>query len=287
VSARNLWPTLASVGHELGYVDCDGVRTRYLLAGPREAPPLVFLHGFGSQIETFLRNIGPHAERRRVLALDMLGHGFTDAPDRPYEIDDYLAHLATARRALGVGRCDLVGVALGAWVAARCAARRPDEVSRLTLVAPGGMTSNLAAMEAVRRISLAAAQAPSTDTVRDRLTAVLADPNEAVGDLVETRLEMALQPDAEQAMRNILCLHEPEGRARNLLEADELARIACPTLVVSGGADKISPPVAGQAFAEAIPGARQIVLEGGGHWVHFEQADAFNVAHLRFLAEES
>jgi 2-hydroxy-6-oxonona-2,4-dienedioate hydrolase len=266
VAARFLWPALAAVPHELGYLPCGGITTRCLLAGPADAPCTIFLHGFGSQIETFGRNIGPHAERRRVVVFDLLGHGFTDAPDRPYEIADYLEHLAAVRSALGIVEFDLVGVALGAWAAARCAAQEPKAVRRLTLCAPGGMTSNPEAMERVRRISLAAAHEPTAQTARERLSAVLADPGSAGDDLVETRLDMARRAGAEQAMCNILCLHEAECRARNLLTPDELRRIACPTLVVSGGDDRTSPPQAGRAFSDAIGGARHVVLEAGAHW---------------------
>lgn len=287
MAARFLWPALADIPHELGYLECGDVATRYLVAGPAGAPHAIFLHGFGSQIETFVHNIGPHAQRRRVVVFDLLGHGWTDAPDHPYEIADYLEHLAAVRATLGIANFDLVGVALGAWVAARCAAQEPQAVRRLTLCAPGGMTSNPQAMEAARRISLAAARDPTTQTVRDRLAAVVANPGAAAADLVETRLDMALRPGSEQAMHNILCLHQIECRERNLLTLDELRRIACPTLVVSGAADRTSPPESGRAFSDAIGDARHVVLEGGAHWVHYEQADAFNAVNLDFLEGET
>lgn len=278
-----LWPALAATPHELGYLSCDGINTRYLVAGPADAPVALFLHGFGSQLETFGRNVATHARVRRCVLIDLLGHGWTDAPDRPYEIAAYLDQLAALRSALGIVEFDLIGVALGAWVAARLAAGEQGAVRRLTLAAPGGMTSNPKAMEEMRRVSLAAARDPSVESVQARLNAVLANPTSAGEDLVEARLRMALRPGGEEAMRNILCLHELDCRERNLLTATELGRISCPTLVVSGGADRASPPGAGRAFADAIAGARHVVLEGGGHWVHYECADEFNAVNIDFL----
>lgn len=79
----SLWPELASGEVRLHYVDAAGVRTRCLEAGESNSAsiPVLFLHGSGGHLEAYTRNILPHAEDRHVLAIDMIGHGYTDKPD--------------------------------------------------------------------------------------------------------------------------------------------------------------------------------------------------------------
>lgn len=88
---RSLWSAIASGEIHLHYLDVKGIKTRVLEAG--NGPTLIFLHGIAGHLEAYMRNILPHAAHFRVLAIDMLGHGFTDKPVRSYEIIDYVEHL--------------------------------------------------------------------------------------------------------------------------------------------------------------------------------------------------
>jgi 2-hydroxy-6-oxonona-2,4-dienedioate hydrolase len=283
--ARYLWPELAAVPHEIGYVDAVGVRTRFLRAGDPSRRALLLLHGFGSHLETFVRNVAALAKRWLVVAIDMLGHGFTEAPTRPYEVRDYVEHARAALAALGVRRCGLVGVALGSWVAARLAIESPREVESLTLSAPTGLSADPATMEKVRALSLAAVEGPTPEKARARLGAVLTEPGLVPEDLVENRLDVLAQPHALAATQNVLALQEMEYRPRNLLREEELARVTAPTLVVSGDADLLSPPAVGDRFAAAIPGARRLLVAGGGHWLHFERPKEFDIAQQELEGE--
>ena len=78
----SIWSELADVDHELRHVDVTGVRTRVLQAG--SGPDLVLLHGTGGHLEAYARDIGGLARDFRVTAYDMVGHGWSDLPDRPY-----------------------------------------------------------------------------------------------------------------------------------------------------------------------------------------------------------
>jgi len=74
------------------FVDAGGVATRVVEAG--SGPPLVLLHGTGGHAEAYIRNIASLGVHFRVVAYDMIGHGFSDKPDRPYTLDDYCRHLS-------------------------------------------------------------------------------------------------------------------------------------------------------------------------------------------------
>src|ERR1700675_4849262 len=93
------WTNFAGSGVKETYVDAAGVRTRVLEAGA--GAPLVLLHGTGGHAETYSRNIGPLSKHFHVLALDMVGHGYTDKPRVEYTMDVFADHVMAVLDAFG------------------------------------------------------------------------------------------------------------------------------------------------------------------------------------------
>jgi 2-hydroxy-6-oxonona-2,4-dienedioate hydrolase len=284
---RGLWPGVMVPGLEIRqhWIDADGVSTRCLEAGPPDAPPLVFLHGVGGHLEAFQRNLAAHAVRYRVIAYDLPGHGFSAfVADRSYEIDGYVRHLTALLDGLGISSAVLSGLSLGGWTAARLAATAPSRVDALVLNATGGATYDERVMEAIRRLTSAAASDPGADAVTARLRWLMADPAAVADDLVEARRLIYAQPHFAAAMARVLCLQDPETRRRNLLEPHEWARIEASALIVWGDSDPTGPPAVAHKIAAMMQDARVEVFEDCGHWPQYEQADRFNAAQLDFLA---
>jgi 2-hydroxy-6-oxonona-2,4-dienedioate hydrolase len=127
----SIWGELGDVDHTLRHVNVGGVRTRVLQAG--SGPDLILLHGTGGHLEAYARDIAGLADRFRVTAYDMVGHGWSDLPDTPYTIDVLSDHLIGLMDALGISRAHLSGESLGGWVTAWTAAYHPDRVDRLVL----------------------------------------------------------------------------------------------------------------------------------------------------------
>src|ERR1700761_3503134 len=115
-----------------------GVRTRYLRAGDPGKPVLVLLHGSAGHAEAYVRNLGAHGEYFSTWAIDMLGHGFTDRPGHPLEVEHYVEHLLAFLDAIDVERTNLSGESLGGWVASRLAIDHAGRVDRLVLNTAGG-----------------------------------------------------------------------------------------------------------------------------------------------------
>ena len=128
---RALWSAVAGGEFKLHHVNVKGINTRVLEAGSGP-DTLIFLHGIAGHLEAYMRNILPHAAHFRVLAIDMLGHGFTDKPTRDYQISDYVGHLHDLLDTLGLDSVHLSGESLGGWVAARFAALCHDLGKALT-----------------------------------------------------------------------------------------------------------------------------------------------------------
>lgn len=117
----SFWSDLRAGSFEQGYLDAGGIRTRYLRAGRRGAPVLVLLHGTGGHAEAYTRNLLAHGEHFDTWAIDMVGHGWSDKPLVPYEIDVYVEHLKDVLGALGCAKAHISGESLGGWVGAHFA----------------------------------------------------------------------------------------------------------------------------------------------------------------------
>lgn len=280
-----LWPEIANGTISLGFVDAGGVRTRYVESGDRDADEaVIFVHGTGGHLEAFTRNLLPHAEHFRTIALDMVGHGFSDKPDHDYEIAHYVGHLLDFCDAMGIVRAHVHGESLGGWIVAQFAIDHPERVASLTLNTAGGLNTDPAVMERVYNVTMKAVAEASPETVRARLEWLMNDPARVTDDLVELRHRIYTQPGFVRAMEHILCLQHMDIRMRNVLSEEGLSTIVAPTLVVWTDHDPTAPTETGQRFVDSIPNAEPLVVMADcAHWPQWEKADEFNALHLAFL----
>ena len=263
------------------YVMAGGIKTRCLEAG--EGEPLILLHGTGGHAETYIRNLAAHAPHFRTLAIDMIGHGFTDKPNLPYTIPVYVKHVLDFMDAAGIAKAHFSGESLGGWVAAWLASEHPQRVGKLVLNTAGGLTANPEVMTRILTLSRAAVDNPTRETVRKRLEFLMYDPATVTDELVEIRYRIYTQPEMRQAMENILCLQKMETRQQNLFTPQQLQRITAPTLVLWTTHDPTAPPEVGKKFCDVIPTSRFHVMEKCGHWPQFESPEEFNQLHIEFL----
>lgn len=282
---RSIWADLRGGLFAQGYIDANGIRTRYLHSGDVERPPLVLLHGTGGHAECYVRNLNEHGRYFNTYAIDMIGHGWTDKPPFDYEIDNYVEHLRDVLDALDVKCPSISGESLGGWVGARFALKYPERVNRLVLNTTGGATMNPAVMETIKNKTRAAVENPIWETVQARLEWLMADPSSVNADLVACRQSIYQQPGYAEALERILVLQDPETRARNNLRDDEWSAIRCPTLVVWTTQDPTADETVGRRIADLIPDARYELMHDCGHWPQWEDPETFNRLHLDFLRD--
>jgi len=279
----SIWADLQGAAFSQGYVNAAGIRTRYLHAGDRAKPALVFLHGTGGHAEAYVRNLAAHGEHVSTWAIDMLGHGYTDKPDGDYELPRYVAHIAALLDALGIGKTALSGESLGGWVASHFAVAHPQRVTRLVLNTAGGDRIVPETLARIRQMTMAAVEDPSGPRLRERLEWLMHDKTLVHEDLVESRRRIYAAPGMVAAMKRVLSMHTPEARQRFALSEAQWASIAVPTLVLWTSHDPTAPVSVGERLASLIPGARLVVMQNCGHWPQFEDAKTFNRIHIEFL----
>ncbi|WP_431918074.1 alpha/beta fold hydrolase [Micromonospora wenchangensis] len=116
----------------MSYAHVNGLRLWYEEHG--DGPPLVLLHGGYGAAETFAPILPALARRRRVIAVDLQGHGRTADVDRPLRYESMADDVAALLRHLDLPGAQLLGYSLGGGVALRTAIQHPDLVRRLVLV---------------------------------------------------------------------------------------------------------------------------------------------------------
>ncbi len=242
--------------------------------GWKDAPAVLLVGSLGSTLEMWDPQVPGLAERFRVVRYDTRGHGRSPVPPGPYVLDDLVDDAVALLDRLHIRRAHVVGLSLGGMTAMRLAAREPDRVERLALLSTAAQIADPASWTARAAV------------VRDGGTADVAD---AVVQRWFTAFLRLRQPDLVEHWRSVVSSTPPEGYA-SCCEAiagldllSDLARICAPTLVLGGEDDPATPPEQLRVIADAVPGARLVVLPQAAHLANLEQPVAVTAllqAHL-------
>ena len=100
---------------------------------------VILLHGLGADSHHWAHNIGPLAQKFRVIALDQIGYGKSDKPVMRYTVGNFADYLHGFMEALQIPKASLVGNSLGGWVALDFSIRHPSMVEKLVLVDAAGL----------------------------------------------------------------------------------------------------------------------------------------------------
>ncbi|MGH7906098.1 MAG: alpha/beta fold hydrolase, partial [Candidatus Binataceae bacterium] len=128
---RTIWTDLIGCDIRQTFYDVKGVRARCIEAG--DGPPLIFLHGTGGHAEAYARNLIEHAKHFHVYSLDMIGHGFTGAPDCNYDIEDFANFVRDFLDTIGAKKAFISGESLGAMTTQWFAIKWPERVAKIVL----------------------------------------------------------------------------------------------------------------------------------------------------------
>lgn len=241
-------------------------------SGPKDAPVVLMLHGFGASLHTWDDWARGLSADHRVVRLDLPGHGLSE-PDPAGDYTDArsLQLLTALLDQLGVARASIVGHSIGGRMAWTFAARYPGRTERLVLVAPDGFASPGfeygKAAEVPSVLGLMRHVMPKP-VLRMNLAPAYANPA-ALSDEITTRYhDLMLAPGGRDAMFKRLqqtVLTDPRPL---------LATIKAPTLLVWGEADAMIPVANAQDYLRAVTGSRLVSLPGTGHLPQEEAAQA-------------
>jgi 4,5:9,10-diseco-3-hydroxy-5,9,17-trioxoandrosta-1(10),2-diene-4-oate hydrolase len=258
----------------------DGLKIHFHEQGTGDV--VLFLHGSGpgaSGWSNFRRNYPAVAEAGfRALVPDTLGYGYSSKPDLDYDLDFLVGAVERYLKALGVTSCAILGNSHGGAMAIRLARRRPDLVTKLVLMAPGGLEERetYMKMEGIRTMMkvFLAPEGITREGMRRVFGLQLFDPAILTEEILDERCAIApLQPK-----RVLTSMHVP-----NLVP--DLAELRCPVFGLWGVNDKFCPPSGAVTIANQCKGSRVMLLNGCGHWVMVEHTAVFNRLSIDFLRE--
>jgi len=265
-------------------LDVRAARLRYAVGG--DGPPLVLVHGFAGAAANFAV-LGPLlARRHRVLIPDLPGHGGSEPLAAVTSLAGFADRVAAVLDHEGAGRAPVVGHSMGAVVALRLAARRPELVRALVLAAAAGISTSSRLSE----IFLAAASTlqPGRRVARWRRRIARSPRLRALTfDGISTSDAAAMSETAALGFlggsREYTEIWSP-GRA--LAREDvrlDLELVRCPVLVLAGARDRQVPVDDAFEYARRL-GAPLRVIADCGHLLVGERPDACADAIERFVA---
>lgn len=234
--------------------------------------PLLFLHGVGSDRSAWRPQLERFGPDRLTIAMDYPGYGESEALADP-DLRTFAGAALALLDALGLERAHVCGLSLGGVVAMGMAEAAPERVASLVLADTFARHPDGAVI--LERSLASAAQLGMrglAETRVDSLLAASADPA-LRAELVETMA--GIDPDAYARAARIVWLADQRRAA---------AASRCPTLILCGSEDRVTPPALSEALKALIPGAGMVEIAGAGHLPNLEQPAIFNRVLAAFLS---
>lgn len=250
-------------------VPVEGGNVNLLEVGSGTDDAVLFLHGFGGDLSTWMFNQEPIAESHRTVAVDLPGHGMST----PAGGGDVVAGIAAAVKAavevVTPGKIHLIGHSFGGAVASAIAAASPSNVASVTLIAPVGLGK-----EINREFLVDFIEAERRRPLQKVLERLFADPSKITNDMVEGTLRFKRLEGVTEALTAIAgAIANDEGQVQSI--GATLSALECPVMLIWGDQDAIVPlPDAGKVPANA----ELRVIPGTGHMPQMEAAAAVNDA---------
>ena len=258
-----------------------GVRTVYLEAGPRDAPPVILLHGLGATNASMLPLLADLSRDHRVLAPDFPGFGASDAPRWRYRPSDLARWVAAFQTEVDARPATIVGNSLGGRVAIEVGLLAPDAVNRMVLLCPSP------AFRRMRQfVPLVKLLPPDAVVMRIPMghraivmgiRAMFARPDrlsrewyDAAADEHRRVMRSYRHRRAFFASLRQIYLEEAFGDEGFW---DRLPLMETPALFIWGDRDRLVPASFERHVVAAIPHAQSVVLHDSGHVPQFEHPE--------------
>jgi pimeloyl-ACP methyl ester carboxylesterase len=275
------------------WIEVEGLRIHFLMAGHQDAAPVLLLHGGGydSAFLSYKQSIEPISQYHRVFAPDWPGYGQSEKPKINYTTEYYVDFLEHFMDALGLEKAILVGISMGGAISLGFSLRWPQRVEKLVLVDSHGLGKEVPG----RKMSYVMVRLPLLNKLvwailgRSRrmtkwsLRTVFHDPQVVSDTLVDEVFQVAKEPGVGQAWRS---WQRSEIRWSGLHTnfVDRLHTLTVPTLILHGAEDKYVPVSWAQRAHTLIQDSELCIFPECGHWLTREKPTEFNRAVLEFLA---
>lgn len=264
------------------YVSALGVKIHYQDTGPSKNPiPILFLHGFGSSLQTWDTWADALSNEYRIISLDLPGFALTGGdPSGIYTDERSVAVIEAFLKELQIPKVVLVGNSMGGKFAWQFAARYPDQVTKLVLISPDGYASPGIEYDKKTEVPAIAELYRyffSKTFLAMNLEPAYANPKTLNDALVNRYYDLMLAPGVRGAIL---------ARMQQTVLQDpipSLQTIKVPTLLLWGEKDAFIPIANSNDYLKVMPNAKRVSLPNIGHLPQEEQPAIGLTALKEFL----
>lgn len=258
----------------------ERVRIHYVEEGVGE--PLILVHTIGQSIYTWRNLFNRLSLNYRVIAVDLVGHGYSGRPlNFGYTIEEQAKALELFMDAIGIRSAHFLAFSMGSAYALRLALEHPERIGKMVLMAPGGMSDEMPMPVKLLDSSFfggIAAMLYNLRTVEKVLSDCYFDltvglKEEVIGEYYKTISDK----ESRRAIRESLHNFEDEDIVRNLRVLD------VPVLIIQGSEDKWRTAELAETYHAAMPYAGFATVRNAGHLLHEEKPERVISAMLEYI----
>ena len=262
----------------MSFIRVDDIQLAYTDAGL--GLPVVLLHGYPFNRTLWNEQVSALSNSYRVITPDLRGHGESDASPGAATMNRMAQDVAALLDHLEITRAVIGGLSMGGYVALAFYKQFPSRV-RALILADTRAQADTEEGKQTRQQQAEKALAEGMAGIADAMLPKLLTP-----DTVSKR------PEVVKRVRDMMLKTKPEGAAGALLgmaERDDhtplLPQIFCPTLILVGQEDPITPMQDSEKMHREIAGSRLVVIENASHVSNLERTEQFNEELTRFLKQ--
>lgn len=250
----------------------------YEVLGREGAPPVVLHHPLATELSIWDELTAALEPHYRVVRLDARGHGKTDAPAGPYDMDRLADDVTGLMDHLGIAKARFLGLSMGGFVGQVLGYKAPQRFHSLTLVST---SSDMTVARAVWEGRIRAASATGMSK-----------------DLVDGSMQRWLSPEALQSKPQLVArlgkmvAETPPAGFVGWCQAicsfnvtDRLKEIRLPVRIIAGAIDPATTPAMMQVMHREIAGSEYAEVPGTAHMLHVEEPAKFHAEVLPFMAK--
>lgn len=237
---------------------------------------LVMIHALGADSKMWEPQLPDLARLRRVITVDLPGHGTSVGSEGPYTVRDLGEDILDVAAGAGADTFDLCGISLGGFISLWIAAHAPDRVTAL-------VASNTAARigtEETWQARIDGVAGGGIEAISEQALGRFFTPGFAVSDPGTYQRSANTLLGTDPGAYMACCAALRDGDLRELVEA-----IRCPALVIGGSEDVSTPTEQAEWLSDHIEGSRLAIIEGAPHFANLEYPDEWGKLVTGFLGE--